>query len=154
MVINGQSVEDSLKRCLDEAISEKQALERQSQELHHRMAELASEIDAYQKALDGYLKRTGQQRIPETDWNQIKNAKTHKDRLVLLATQNDGRIVVKDASALLFAKGIVKSKKRANVYLIIGRALEDLVEAGKFEKTNPGEYHLIGTQHRLPVVAQ
>lgn len=151
---NNHSLEEGLRKLLSDALSELGKLERNKQELEGNITSLRAEADAYETALQGYFRRTGRQPINEIIWTKMRKDKNHKERLIRLARHNGGRIKVNEASSLLYTKGIVKSKRRSNVYQIVQSLLSDMKDDGIFEKIAPGEYRLVGAhQHSLPGVS-
>jgi len=79
----------------------------------------------------------------------LSEEQTHKQRLIAIAKHNGGRVRISQATDILYSKGFIKSKKRANAYIIIQSLLADMTEEGQFEKTNPGQYRLVGAQQSL-----
>ena len=146
MVTNNHSVEEGLRNVLSETISELDRLKKEKEELDGRIMVLQEEMHAYEVALQGYMKRTGRQIKVDIDWAKLREAKSHKVRLIKLAEYDGGKITVKDSSALLYTKGFIKSKRRTNAYQIVRMLLDDMTDAKIFEKVGPGEYRLVGAQ--------
>ncbi len=152
MVMNNHSVEEGLRNVLSETMSELDRLEKEREELDGRIMALQNETHAYEVALQGYMKRTGSQIKVDIDWAKLREAKSHKVRLIKLAEYDGGKITVKDSSLLLYTKRIIKSKRRSNAYQIVRTLLDDMTDAKIFEKVGPGEYNLVGAQQSLPGV--
>ena len=87
---------------------------------------------------------TGKASISDRVWAQIRKDKNHKERLIRMARHNGGMIKVNETSSLLYTRGIVKSKRRSNVYQIVQGLLADMTDNGIFEKAAPGLYRLVG----------
>lgn len=149
MIMNNHSIEEGIRNVLSETMSEFDRLAKERKELDGRIMELQEEIHAYEVALKGYMKRTGRQIEVEIDWAKLREAKSHKVRLIKLAEHAGGKITVKDSSALLYTKRIIKSKRRSNAYQIVRMLLDDMTDAKIFEKVGPGEYRLLGAQPSL-----
>jgi hypothetical protein len=150
MVINNNSYEEQTRRLLGEAQSELRNLEEQIAELHEKREAVAGEVNAYETALHGYLKRTGRQIGVGVDWKKLLSpVETHKDRIKLIAAHYGGKVKVTQATDILFGNGFINTKKRANAYVIVQSTLADLTKKGIFKKFGPGEYGLIGAQQSL-----
>ena len=143
---NNHSLEEGLRKLLADALSELGKLERDKERLDEGITSLKAESQAYETALQGYLRRTGRKPIDESIWAKMRKDKNHKERLIRLARYNGGIIKVNEASTLLFTKGFIKSKKRANAYQVVQGLLADMTDNGIFEKASPGQYRLIGNQ--------
>lgn len=142
-MINNHSLEDGLRKLLAEVLSELGKLERDKKELEENVASLRTEAQAYERALQGYLKRTGKEPIDDRIWAQMRGDRNHKERLIRLARHNGGIVKVNETSTLLYNRGIIKSKRYQNVYQIIRGLLVDMTENGIFEKIAPGQYRLV-----------
>lgn len=143
MIINNHSYEEQTRRLLADAKSELRTLDAEMGQLRVRRTALAHEVDAYEVALQGYLKRTGKHELAETKWDEIlKPAGTHKERLKLIAEHSGGKIKVSQATDILFSKGYVKAQKRVTAYSVIHVILGEMVKKGILEKIAPGEYKL------------
>lgn len=143
--------EEQTRRLLAETKSELSIVEAEIAELTQKSLTLQREVDAFETALTGYLRRTGRQAISENNWLRLLGAKemTHKKRLIAIAERKGGRIRVSEATDILYSKGFIKSKKRMNAYTIVQSLLTQMAEEGKFEKVEPGEFRLIGAQQSL-----
>jgi len=154
MVINNHSYEEQTRRLLAETQSELTAIGNQMAELQQKWDTLKKEVEAYEVALHGYLRRIGKQASVEFDWTKfLSEAKTHKERLRLIAKHNDGKIRVNQATDILYTKKLTQTKKRSTAYTMIQRMLADMAEEGIFEKVASGEYRLIGAQQSLPTIS-
>lgn len=157
MVINNHSYEEQTRRLLSEARSELVTIEAQIKELQEKVVILAREVDAYETALQGFLRRSGKRVSVDIDWKQLlTSAMTHKDRIRLIAEHSDGIVKASQATDILYTKGFINSKKRANAYQIVQTNLAKLVDDRILEKvqSRKGEYRLIGTQQPLPSINQ
>jgi len=143
-MVNNHSLEEGLRKLQAEVLSELGKLESNKQELEESIVSLRTEAQAYETALQGYLKRTGKASISDRIWAQIRNDKNHKERLIRLARHNGGMIRVNETANLLYTRRIVKSKRYQNVYQIVRGLLVDMTEDGIFEKAAPGRYRLVG----------
>ncbi len=152
MVLNNHSYEEQTRRLLAETQTELTAIGNQMAELQQKWNTLKKETEAYEVALQGYLRRIGKQTGVEFDWTKfLSEAKTHRERLQLIAKHNDGKIRVNQATDILFTKDFTKTKKRATAYTMIQGMLATMAEEGIFEKVKAGsgEYRLIGSQQSL-----
>jgi len=150
MVIASQSYEEQTRRLLSEAQSELTTIGRQIHELEEKYQTLKKETDAYETALQGFLRRSGKQQDTGKDWKTLISwALTHKDRIRLIAENNGGTVKASQATDILYTNGFIKSKKRANAYQIVQNNLIDMVDVHIFEKIKPGEYRLIKGQPSL-----
>ena len=150
MVISSQSYEDQTRRLLAEAQSELSVINRQIHELESNYQILKKEVDAYETALQGFLRRSGKQQNIGKDWKALlPKAAIHKDEIRIIAENSGGIVKASQATDILYTNGFIKSKKRANAYQIVQANLERLVEEQILEKVNPGEYRLISGQPTL-----
>lgn len=149
MVTSNSSWEEQTRRFLSDTLSELNKVELQIQELEGRRAKLKEEAQAWEMALEGYLRRTGREFKKEPDWFKLFGTQTHKQKLITIAEYNGGRIKASGATNVLFTKGFIKAKKRSTAYSMVQRFLIEMGEEGKFEKVGPGEYRLIGAQQNL-----
>ncbi len=154
MVMNNPSYEEQTRRLLSEAQSELGALDAEIAKLQDSRLKLVQEVNAYEIALQGYFRRSGRQVSAEIDWSRLLNSvPTHKDRLKLIAKQNDGRMRVGQATDILYTKGFIKAKKRSTAYTMVQVMLADMEKKGIFEKMAPGQYRLVDVQPSLPTVS-
>jgi hypothetical protein len=154
MVIDSPLFEQQIHRFINEAKSELSTLQSEAIELRSKIVALEQEINAYDKVLQSYQKRTGKQDY-DTDWNNLMSgSKNHKDRIIITIKQMGGITKPKNIVDILYNKGFIKSKKRANAYQIVQRGLVELVEKGTIEKLESGDYRLLGSQPNLPMVTQ
>ena len=150
MSASNHSYEEQTRRLLAEAQSELKAEEGEMDMLRDRITILLKEVQAYETALQGYLRRIGKQEIIEPDWvNLLKSQETHKKRLKAIAEYKGGRIRVSEATDILYTKGFIHAKKRSTAYAMVQSYLADMAEDGEFQKIAPGEYELIGAQRSL-----
>lgn len=150
MTMGNHSYEEQTRRLLSDIISELQLVEAEISKLYEKQTMLTRERDAYQIALDSYLRRTGKHVSTEFDWTKLlANAETHRDRIKLIAERQGGKIKVTHATDILFSKGFIKAKKRSTAYAMVQGMLADMTDTGIFEKVGPGEYKLIGAQQIL-----
>ena len=143
-MVNNHSLEEGLRKLQAEVLSELGKLESNKQELEESIVSLRTEAQAYETALQGYLKRTGKESISDRIWAQMRKDKNHKERLIRLARHNGGMVKVNETANLLYTRRIVKSKRYQNVYQIVRGLLVDMTEDGIFEKAAPGRYRLVG----------
>ncbi len=150
MVMNNHSYEEQTRRLLSEAQSELMAIESEIAKLGEKRTKLALEVDAYDTVLQGYLRRTGKQGVVETDWkNLLASSKTLKDKLIMIAKQNGGRISQSQATDILYTNKLMGAKKRSTAYSIVQGYLNDMADRGIFEKTAPGKFQRKGAQPSL-----
>lgn len=153
MVINNNSYEEQTRRLLAETKSELNAVEVEITELRTKAVTLTREVDAYETALQGYLRRIGKGITTEPDWVKLlEGLKSHKERLKAIAKHRGGRIRVSEATDILYTQGFIHAKKRFTAYSMVQSYLADMAEDGDFEKVAPGQYELIGAQQSLPGV--
>lgn len=149
-MVTGNGYEEQTRRLLAETKSELNTIETEIAELQDKRVTLAREVNAYETALQGYLRRMGKQKGAEFNWNELlRGDKTHKLRLITIAKHNGGKIRVNQATDILYSNGFIKSKKRATAYVMIQGYLASMMEEGTFEKIAPGEYRLLGAQENL-----
>ena len=139
---NSNSYEEQMQTFLGQVLSELSQLEAQKQALEESIAILRSKADAYKIVLEDYRTRTGKLEI-ESDWIKLLEGQTNKQRLIIIAQQNGGKIRMTPAVNLLYNKGFIKSKTREVAYTMVQGLLSDMAEEGVFEKLKPGEYRLI-----------
>ena len=149
MVTNNYSWEEQTRRVLADTQAEIVAIGNQLSELQQKYQTLKTEADAYETALHGFLRRSGRHPV-DLDWNVIlTNAKTHKERIRLIA-EHFGTVRPIQLTDILYPI-FIKSKKRGNAYQIVQTNLADMVDAGIMEKSVSGDYKFIGFQQKLPV---
>lgn len=154
MVMNNHSYEDQTRRLLTEAQSELNTLDEEIADLQNKRVGVAREVDAYETALQGYLRRIGKQEGAE-NWKSILAVyDIHRDRIEAIAKHSGGKIRVSQVTDILLSNGFIKAKKRSTAYSMIQGYLADMTYAGVFEKVAPGEYRLVGAQQSLPGVSQ
>lgn len=150
MVIgNGSSWEEQTRRFLSDTLSDLKKVETQISELEEKRGKLSEEAKAWEMALEGYLKRTGRRMDITPEWHKMLIAQTHKERLVTIAKNSDGKVKASEATDILYTKGFIKAQKRSTAYSMVQRYLIELAEEGTLEKVAPGEYRLVGAQQTL-----
>ncbi|MBM3156551.1 MAG: hypothetical protein FJ004_04615 [Chloroflexi bacterium] len=150
MVMSNHSYEEQTRRLLSDIKSELQLVDEEISKLIQKQTMLAKEVEAYQVALESYLRRSGKQVGTEFDWTKVlASAETHKERIKLIAEKQGGRIKVSQATDILYSKGFIKSKKRSTAYVMVQGMLAEMADSGIFEKVGQGEYKLIGAQQIL-----
>lgn len=154
MVSNNNSYEEQTRRLLSDAISELNTVESQIRELEGKRAKLKAESQAYELALEGYLRRTGRQLKKEPDWYKLLRDQTNKDRLITLAENSGGRIKASEATDLLYSRHLIKAAKRVTAYSIVQGLLIAMAKQGRFEKVGPGEYRLVDTEPAFPALQE
>jgi hypothetical protein len=152
MVTHNYSVEEELRIMLSNITDELNELEKEKSQIDNKITQLNEEKRAYENTLQSYVKRTGKQVSLEPDWNALRRDPSHKARLIRLARYNGGRITVRESSALLYTKRIIKSKRQKNAYQIVRGLLDQMVDEKLFEKVAPGEFRLIDSQSSLPIL--
>ena len=151
MLTNNHSWEEETRKYLSAAQAEKDAVDKQVEALLEKATALAREIDAYQIALEGHLRRTGRQpSIAQTLANILADQKNHEERLIRIAEHNGGVIKVGSATDLLFNLRLVKSRSRQHAYRIVYGLLLGMVADGQFVKTAPATFRLKGSQTSFP----
>ena len=154
MVMNNHSYEELNRRLLAEAKSELVSIDAEIGDLQEKRTELIKEAQAYELALQGYLRRIEKQESPDVDWRKLLAADgIHKERLKTIAKHGGGKIKVSKATDILYINGFIKSKKRSTAYAMVQSYLADMAEDGIFRKVVPGEYMLVGAQQSLPGVS-
>jgi hypothetical protein len=150
-MINNHTWEEETRKYLSDAQAELNAVDKQLEELREKSVTLAREIDAYQIALEGHLRRTGRQAsIAQNLRNILESQPNHEERLRRIAERNGGVIKVGSATDLLFNLRLIKSKSRQHAYRIVYGLLLGMVEEGQFVKIAPATFRLKGSQTPLP----
>ena len=153
--MNNHSWEEETRKHLSDAQAEKDAVDKQLEELREKSATLAREINAYQIALEGHLRRTGRQlSIAQDLRNILENQPNHEERLKRIAEHNGGIIKVSSATDLLFNLRLIKSRSRQHAYRIVYGLMLGMVEDGQFVKTAPATFSLKGSQTMFPDTAR
>ena len=151
MLTKNHSWEEETRKYLSEAQAEKDVVDKKVEELQEKAVVLAREIDAYQIALEGHLRRTGRQSsIAQNLRNILATQKNHEERLIRIAEHNGGVIKVGSATDLLFNLRLVKSQSRQHAYRIVYGLLLGMVEDGQFVKIAPATFRLKGRQTSFP----
>jgi len=153
MVMNNHSYEDQTRRLLAEAQSELNTLDEEIADLQEKKVTLAREVNAYETALQGYLRRIGRQEGTESNWKSIlANCDIHRDRIEAIAKHSGGTIRVSQVTDILYSNGFIKAKKRSTAYSMIQGYLAEMTEDGVFKKIALGQYRLVSGQRSLPGV--
>lgn len=149
-MVTSDSYAEQTRRLLADTKSELSTIETQIDELVARRKILSAEAEAYEVALQGYLRRLGKEEIKEPDWVKLlAGQQTHKDKLKAITRNKGGRIKVREATDILYTKGFIHAKKRSTAYAMVQAYLADMAEDGEFQKIAPGEYELIGAQQKF-----
>ncbi len=143
--------EDETRKYLVQIQSELADAIKQREEVTKRADSLADEAQAYELALESYLKRMGR---PQANLGQdlrdiLLEQRNHKNRIKVIAERNNGLLKVSVASDMLYNYKIVKSKSRMQAYRIVYGLVIKMVEDGVFIKSAPAEFRLVGTQSQL-----
>lgn len=150
MISNNHSYEEQTRRLLAETQSELNNLDAEIQDIQDKRVTLAREVDAYETALQGYLRRIGRQEGTESNWKSIlANCDIHRDRIEAIAKHSGGTIRVSQVTDILYSNGFIRSKKRSTAYSMIQAYISEMKEDGVFKKIAPGEYKLMGGQPSL-----
>ena len=148
MVIDNHSFEEQIRRLLSEAQSELRTIDGEIDILRDKREVVSKEVSACETVLQGFLRRSGKQ--PLVDWDTLlANAKTHKDRIRII-TEYYGVVRPNQLTDVLYPR-FIKSKKRGNAYQIVIMNLAKMIDDGIIEKSDSGDYRLIGSQQKLPV---
>lgn len=151
MIIENHAWEEETRRYLAQIQTELANVDKQLEEIQARKDALAHEAEAFKTALAVHLRRTGRPESAQLDMREMLiNQRNHKERIKRIAEQNNGRLKVGEAADILYTYHVLKSKSRMGAYRIVYSLAVDLVAEGKFEKTGPGEFRLLGTQPPLP----
>ena len=143
MVKSSHSYEEQTRRLLAETRAELSTIEAQIVELEEKRATLKSEAQAFEIALQGYLVRTKRRENHEPNWVELLHRQKHKDRLITIAKHSDGKIMVSQATDLLYGKGFIRSKKYSNAYHITQILLSRMTQKGVFDRVTRGQYRLV-----------
>jgi len=150
-MINNHSWEEETRKYLSDAQAELDAVNSQLEELREKATTLTREIDAYQIALDGYLRRTGRQAsIAHNLRHILEGQPNHEERLKRIAERNGGVIKIGSAADLLFNLRLIKSQSRQHAYRIVYGLILGMVENGQFVKVAPATFRLKGSQTIFP----
>ncbi len=150
MVMN-DSFEGQLIRLISEAKSELDKKGEVWQNLREEILTIEEEVKGYESTLRGFQKRTGRVDQVDIDWNiLLTQARNHKEEIILVLKQLGGISKPNRITDILYSKGFIKSKKRANAYQIVYGNLAELVDRAIVLKLDTGEYKLIGSQSLLP----
>jgi hypothetical protein len=150
MVISN-GYEEQTRRLLSETRSELSKVDAEITELSKKKAELEAEAQGFEAALSGYLRRIGKQDFSTENWRKLLSGRkmTHPKRLIAIAKHKGGLLKVSEATDILYGNRFIKSKRRSNAYRIVYSLLANLVGEGIFQKTDSGEYKLVGVQQSL-----
>jgi hypothetical protein len=142
--------EEETRKYLSEIQTELNAAKQQLDSAKARVDKLTHEAEAYETALQTYLRRSGKgDNVKQDIRDLLLQQKNHEDRIKRIAEQNNGVIKVGAAADILYNCRLIKSKSRMNAYRIVYGLLIGMVEEGNFQKVGPGEFRLTGTQTRL-----
>ena len=149
MVLDGQSYEDQTRAFLSQAKDELNNVNGKISELEKQRESLSKEVEAYETALENYLRRMGKQ--PQAQLNQLDELKghSHREQLEIIAKMNNGRLKVAKAVDLLLKEGLINTKKRSTAYVMVQKNVSNMVADGTLMKVIPGEYRLTGIQISL-----
>ena len=152
MVINNQAFEEQLLKLISDTKSELATKEEQKATIDREVVLLKNELQGYSVTLASYQKRSGTQGHNGIDWPKLMiGANTHKDEIIVVLKQSGGIARPNQITDILYSKGFIKSIKRANAYQIVQTNLAHLIDKGLVEKTETGDYKLIGAQPALHI---
>ena len=141
--------EEQTKKLLSEAQEEQKRVEGEIKILEEKQIVLTREVNAYQNALTGYLRRIGKIELIDTYWVQsLTSLPSHKERIKAVAAHFGGTVTTKQLTDVLFPN-FIHSKSRHNAYVIIQTLLYEMVGDEVFKKNKPGEYQLLDIQPEL-----
>jgi len=152
MVMNNRSFEEQLLKLITDTKSDLMAKEEQKIDIDREVEILKNELQGYEVTLHSYQRRSGIQGHNGIDWTKLMiGAKWHTDQIVIVLKQLGGIARPTQITDILFGKGFIVSKKRANAYQIVQTNLVKLIDKGLVEKTEKGDYKLIGAQPVMPI---
>jgi hypothetical protein len=150
MVSTNHSWEEESRKYISDIRTELNETQKRFEEDKAKLDTLQRELEAWESALQSHLKRTGRPETLKSNLQAIlEKQKNHKDRIKIIAEQNNGQIKVGYAADILYNYGILKSKSRMAAYRIVYGLVFSMAEAGIFEKIGAGEFRLIGAQSKL-----
>ena len=124
-------------------------LQQERIEAEKQLAQVDEQVRAVETTLH-LLRQNGASQEPEIFKSLVSELKGKKqlDAMRLIASKNKGILKVNDAKRLMLEAGLIHNPKNAAsiLYTLISRS-------GEFEKVEPGEYKLIGSQHRLSSIS-
>ena len=143
MVTGNHSYEEQTRRRLSEAKTKAHELEEQLKLLDKQSLRLTREISAYEIILEGYKDTT------QIDWFNLLQSLTHKDKLLVIAKESDGRIGLSQATDILYSNKLTTAKKRATVYQMVRNIIGKFEDDNIFKWVRSGEYQLVDAQPSL-----
>lgn len=143
MVIN-QAFEEQMRKLISETQDELNNIEAQVKSLENRRLELAEELHSYELSLRGYQRRIiGEKEEQPKDWAKLlRNLRTHKERLLAIATNSDGELKFNSAVDILYNGKYMKSKSRFNAYVQLYQIVQDMIDKGLLKKVGRARYKL------------
>ena len=122
-------------------------LQQERIEAEKQLAQVDEQVIAVETTLR-LLRQNGASQEPEIFKSLVPELKGKKqlDAMRLIASKNMGILKVTDAKRLMLEAGLIRNPKNAAsiLYTLISRS-------GEFEKVEPGEYKLIGSQQSTSV---
>ena len=150
--------EEQTQNLLREAKDDLDKLGVRMKEIEKEKELLQKEVQALEMCLSIYLRRTGREPSPTSDWFAILSGyKTHNERIKAIAEHKGGEISVSEVRDILFDSGLMKATKRNSAYIGVYNRIKELEEKGVFQKVSigrGGRYMLANTQKTLPIMGE
>ena len=146
MILNSQSYEEQTRGFLIRAKDELNVVNEKIRGLEKEREALNKEVEAYETALENYLRRTGKPSEPQSNQLEALRGRSHREQLEIIARMNNGRLKVAKAVDLLLQQGLIKTQKRSTAYVMVQKNVSNMVADGTLMKVIPGEYRLTGAQ--------
>ena len=151
-MISNSNFEEQLRKLIAEAKDELNKIDNQIRNLEVQKAPLSEELRSYESSLRSYLIRVGKQieEVKPIDWNKLfKRLKTHKQRLLVIAKNNNGELKINLAVDILYKGKYIKSKNKHNAYVQIYQIVMEMVDKKELEKTAPGTFRITSRERLL-----
>ena len=145
--------EEQTKDLLRQAKNDLGNIDVRMKELEKEREHLQKEVQALEMSLATYLRRTGKEPAPPSDWTSILSGyKTHSERIVAIADHEGGEIGLSEVTDILFSTGLMESGTRESAYVGIYNRIKALAKKGVFRQVDRGRYRLANTQRAMPIV--
>jgi len=153
-----KTIESYLRRMFNEAQKDVNEFDKRIVELKTKRAKVVENVRAYEVALNDYLKQIGKGNQVssvsplqvEADWEALfKDANSHREKLLAIATHDQGILKFSRAVDILYGGHYMQSKSRENAYIQLSNVVKDMTKRGELDKIEQGTYKLASKQQKL-----
>ena len=135
--------DEQTQELLRQAKDDLHKIDIQMNELKKQRELLDKEVQALEMSLTIYLRRSGREPSPGSEWAAIlSNCETHNERIKAIAEHEGGEISVSEVTDILFNSGLMGAAKRNSAYVGIYNRMKQLEIKGDFKRVGTARYRL------------